>query len=193
MSTTVLAKDIGNTPLEGRYYPTTAMVAYYDVPIPPRIPLHVGQRVTIHTLHDNSSSVDLCPIDQDAPQYFAQEAGVEGEITGIRTMEAGTTEFVVKNEVAFSDVVYAVLAIEHIQGVTVRLSAWKRLLRATVMRPLPETRTVPLELDAVVVPRDANGRTFSAPLCLACGMPSASDEEREVARKERVKGSKRVE
>lgn len=184
MSTTVLAKHKGNDPTEGQHHPIAAVVAYYDIPIPPRTPLRVGQRVNIHTLHDNS---DLCTEMPETPQYFATEAGVEGEITGIRAMEANITEFVVKNEVAFSDVTHAVLAVKHIEGVTVRLGVWKRILRATVLRPLPDTRSVPLELNAVIIPRSADGRTFSAPLCLSCGLPSATDEEKEREWKERMK------
>lgn len=184
MSTTVLAKHKGNDPTEGQYHHTAAVVAYYDVPIPPRVPLHIGQRVNIHTLHDNS---DLYPEDATTPQYFATEAGVEGEITGIRAMEENITEFVVRNEVALSDVVHAVLAVKHIEGVTVRLGTWKRLLRATVLRPLQGTRSIPLELNAVVTPRNTDGRTFSAPLCLSCGLPSATDEEKEAEWKERMK------
>ncbi|KAL1940027.1 hypothetical protein VTO73DRAFT_9362 [Trametes versicolor] len=137
------------------------MVVYYDVPIPPRVPLHLGLRVKLYTLHNKHRRPSEGTA--SAPRYIAVEAGVEGTIVDIRTTEATTTELVVRNEDAFADVTHAVLAIQHIEGVTVCLSAWKKLLRATVLRPLTRTRHIPLERDAEVTLRNPGGKTYSVP------------------------------
>lgn len=180
MTTTVLAKERGTTQTEGRHNPATAMVAFYDVLFRPRIPLHVGQHISIHTLsscYNNTHNQG----DQANPRYVAEESGIVGMITEVRTMEATVTEFVMVNENVELDVAKVVLAIQHVEGETVRLPVWKKLLRATILRPLPETRWIPLEMDATVARMGDRGNTHMAPLCLRCGLPSATSEQREWA------------
>ncbi|KAL1941847.1 hypothetical protein VTO73DRAFT_6847 [Trametes versicolor] len=156
------------------------MVAFYDVLFRPRVPLHIGQHISIHALLPyNGEYSKTCG--QGSPRFLAEDTGIEGTITEVRAMEETVTELVMRNDNAELDVAKAVLAIQHIEGVTVRLPKWKKLLRATILRPLPETRWIPIEPDAAVVKKTTRNEPPIIPLCLRCGLPSATNEQREWA------------
>ncbi|KAI0360391.1 hypothetical protein OH77DRAFT_1418310 [Trametes cingulata] len=149
MISTIYAKERGAAPADDPHTLSTIAI-YYDVAIPPPTPLHTGQKVRIISLIP-------CPTPprQDGtdhpPHYTVREAGVIGTITAVRTMEETITEFAVRNENDQSAATYAYLAIQHIQGQTVQLSLWEAFLRRFVLQPLPQTRNIPLEADAVIL------------------------------------------
>lgn len=145
---TIYAKVRGRAPANLPRGTRVLEVESLDVVIPPLSPLCIGQRVRIHTLerrrnHDGSL----------AAGYTASPAEIEGRITGIRAMELAVTEFIVKNEDYRSTTDHAYLSIQHIHGVTVRLSLWHMALRTLLLPILPHTRHVPLERDTDVTPR----------------------------------------
>lgn len=125
-----------------------ATIAFFDIPVIPRVPLCVGQEVKILALVSCSG---LFPTEgQQAPPYYtAKETGVEGKIVRVRAVDASVTEFVVKNDNTLAGVTHAYLAIQHIQGRTVNLSLGRRILRA-ITRPATAERQIPLELDATI-------------------------------------------
>ncbi|EIW60174.1 uncharacterized protein TRAVEDRAFT_45424 [Trametes versicolor FP-101664 SS1] len=152
MISTILARERGTIPSNILDQPDKRVV-YYDVPIAPRVPLHVGQEVQIHSLIPCNS---LFPED-DHPiptRYTAHPTGISGTVVAMITADSSNTEFVIRNESPWSEITHAYLAIQHIQGVTVQLSAWQRLLRATISRPIPKIRDIPLENNAVVFRSD---------------------------------------
>ncbi|OJT14556.1 hypothetical protein TRAPUB_8889 [Trametes pubescens] len=145
--TTVLAKGRGEAPAEDPLRPSLT-ITFFDVPIVPRTPLHVGQLVHVLSLKPCDG---LFPGEGEKPQrYIAYDSGIMGRIVGIRSMEENITEFVVRNEAEWAREAYAYLAIKHIPGVTVKLGAWKALLRSTIRRPAKATRDIPIEADAIV-------------------------------------------
>ncbi|EIW58332.1 uncharacterized protein TRAVEDRAFT_20369 [Trametes versicolor FP-101664 SS1] len=164
METTVYARETSCIPSENPYHPDT-FVQHFDVPLVPRVPLHVGQRVKIVTLtlhaRDLPANGGYTP-----PCYSAQDSGVVGEVTRVRSTNSAVTEFIVQNENDTSPIIFACLAIQHIQGQTVRMGLWESIIRQIVRPPAPE-RCIPLELDATVVregevprqQRTGNGRT----------------------------------
>ncbi|KAI0349395.1 hypothetical protein OH77DRAFT_1269952 [Trametes cingulata] len=149
MISTIYAKKRGAAPADNPHSLSTITI-YYDVAIPPPVPLHTGQKVRIIALIP-------CPTlprqDEmyDPPHYTVREAGVIGTIVAVRTMETTITEFAVRNENDQSPATYAYLAIQHIQGLTVNLNLWQTIVRTLLLRTLPQTRNIPLELDAVIL------------------------------------------
>lgn len=83
--------------------------------------------------------------------HAAEEAGVEGEIIGICTMELAFTELIVSNKNLRSTIGTAYLAIQHIEGTTVSLGLWRTALRTISLPFLPHTRHIPLETGEIVV------------------------------------------
>lgn len=145
--TTILAKERGAAPAEDPFRPTRT-ITYFDVPIAPLVPLHVGQAVHILSLFPCNG---LFPGEGESPpRYTAFDSGVRGRVIGVRAMDKNITEFVVRNEAEWAREAYAYLAIKHIQGTTVKLGAWRALLRSTIQKPGPATRDIPLETDAIV-------------------------------------------
>ncbi|OJT04483.1 hypothetical protein TRAPUB_4753 [Trametes pubescens] len=151
MTTSILAKATSCIPSENPYHPDT-LVQHFDVPIVPRIPLHVGQRVKILALtpraHTPPHEGRYAP-----PCYTARDSGVIGEVIRVRSTNSAITEFVVHNENDASPVIFACVAIQHIQGQTVRMSLWEKIARYCLRLPAPE-RCIPLELDATIVRED---------------------------------------
>ncbi len=179
MTATILAKETGATPSRRPYEPTTAMVVYYDVPIRPRVPLHVGQKIHIHSLTPANGEETQEQEQGGPPHYWAEETGIEGSISGIRAVEEETVELVVENENVASAAVRAVLTVQYIEGVTVRLGWWARMERAVRPWPLPATRSVPLEVDATVEWKEEPAREEDdIQLCIECGVPCATPEQR---------------
>ncbi|KAI0353363.1 hypothetical protein OH77DRAFT_1373996, partial [Trametes cingulata] len=149
MIATIYAKERGAAPADDPHTLSTITV-YYDVAIPPPTPLHTGQKVRIISL----VPCPTFPNPNDAnepPHYTVRESGIFGTIVAVRTMEETITEFAVQNENDQSAATFAYLAIQHIQGQTVRLSIWESFLREYVLRPLPKTRHIPLERNAVIL------------------------------------------
>ncbi|OJT03795.1 hypothetical protein TRAPUB_5617 [Trametes pubescens] len=149
MINTILAKERASTPINTPTH-SEKRVVYYDIPIRPRVPLHVGQEVEVMTL---KSCQSLFPEDEGhhaPPRYTAHSAGIVGTVIAMAAIDEANTEIVVRNESPWSEVTHAYLAIQHVQDVTVYLSLWQRLLRATILRPIARIREVPLEADAVV-------------------------------------------
>ncbi|EIW52962.1 uncharacterized protein TRAVEDRAFT_53386 [Trametes versicolor FP-101664 SS1] len=145
--TTILAKERGAAPAEDSLCPTPT-AKHFDVPIVPRVPLHVGQMVHILSLFPCNG---LFPgKGEKPPRYTAFDSGVWGKVVEIKSMDRNITEFVVRNEAKWAKEAYAYLAIKHIEGTTVSLGKWRTLLRSTIQRPAPATRDIPLEMDAIV-------------------------------------------
>lgn len=128
--------------------------AHYDVPIMPRIPLHIGLAVSITALHRcrNPSPTPEADLDEDTPCYTSVETDVEGKIVGVRALEKNITELIVENRDRTTATAYAYLAIHHVEGKTVHLPLWLRALRATLHPLLPATRDIPIETDARIRP-----------------------------------------
>ncbi|OJT08503.1 hypothetical protein TRAPUB_686 [Trametes pubescens] len=155
METSILARETSCIPSENPYHPDT-FVQHFDVPIVPRVPLHVGQRVKILTLtlHARAPTADDT---YTPPRYTARDSGVVGEVTRVRSTSSAVTEFIVQNENDTSPIIFACLAIQHIQGQTVRMSLWEKIVRQIIRPPAPE-RCIPLELDAAVIREDETTR-----------------------------------
>lgn len=130
-------------------------IAYYDIVVPPAAPLSIGQRVKVNTLTVIEDPVGDATEIGSQRWYRSSPADVEGEIIGIRTVELAVTEFILRNEVNQSLVEHAYLAIQHIEGVTVRLGLWRRIVRTLALPVLAHTRHVPLERRAVVIEMNA--------------------------------------
>ncbi len=149
MATSILAKETASIPSENPYHPET-LVKHFDVPVVPRIPLHIGQRVRVMALTPAANNPNPNAADEYSPmRYIARYAGVTGEVVRVRATSTAVTEFVVQNEDDASPVVFACIAIQHIQGQTVRLSLWERIWRV-VVRPAAPERCIPLELDITI-------------------------------------------
>lgn len=114
----------------------------YDVIVSPLTPLRIGQCVQIRALRWVRSTDGER---EDWTRYESIPTGVEGRIVGIRTMELATTELIVLNEVDHSEVKHAYLTVQHIEGKTIVLEIWRRILRTLLLPVLPHTRHVPLE------------------------------------------------
>lgn len=147
MSNIILARERLRISADDLHRPA-ATIILFDVPIIPHTPLCVGQDVKILALE---SCAGLFPTEGQykPPYYTTKETGIEGRITRIRAVDATVTEFVVKNGDRFANATYAYVAIQHIQGHTVRLSVGRRILRAAT-RPATGERRIPLELDATI-------------------------------------------
>lgn len=156
MATSILARETASILSENPYHPDT-LVKHFDVPIVPRIPLHIGQRVKILSLTacEGPTDEELAPT-----RYRVQDSGVEGAVVRIKSTSTAVTEFIVQNENDSSPVIFACVAIQHIQGQTVWMGLWDRLLRV-VVRPPPPERCIPLELDAIVIRNPQTTRQWS--------------------------------
>lgn len=151
---TAYALERGRAPALLPHRTRCRSIAYYDVVILPSAPLSIGQRVKIYTLAPIARPGCEGIEDGEQKWYKARPADVEGEIIGIRTMELAVTEFILKNEVNQSLVEHAYLTVQHIQGETVLLDAWRRIARTLALPILSHTRHVPVERTAIVVGDD---------------------------------------
>ncbi|KAI0350000.1 hypothetical protein OH77DRAFT_1150691 [Trametes cingulata] len=161
LPTSIRAKLRGSAPSvdeEGR----EARVAYLDVPIIPRNPLHVGQRVRIFSL---KSCDELFPSEEETTtQYYtAEDMGIWGTITRIRAEEEELVEFVLKNNNIPSATTYAHLTVPRREGLTVTIPAWRRWMGAVLAKPAKATRTITIEDDATIF-KDTTTLNFAAPL-----------------------------
>lgn len=148
-------------------------IAILDVIAPPPIPLRLGLAISIHTVTRWRNGDGTL-----SEEYAAAPMGVEGRIVGIRAMELAVTEFIVSNDDLHSPIESAYLSIRHIHGVTVDLGIWRTILRTLMLPTLQHTRHVPLETEAVIVPRSIainSGRPRYA--CDGTDGPDESDEE----------------
>ncbi|KAI0357476.1 hypothetical protein OH77DRAFT_1422337 [Trametes cingulata] len=149
MIITIYAKERGSAPADDPHQPSTIIV-HYDVPIMPPTPLQTGLKIRILELIP-SPTPPLPTGEHAPPHYTVQETGVVGTIEAIRSMEERITEFAVRNDNDQSPASYAYVAIQHIPGRTTALSLWESIQRRFLLSPLPKTRQIPLEVDAVVL------------------------------------------
>ncbi|EIW61238.1 uncharacterized protein TRAVEDRAFT_44059 [Trametes versicolor FP-101664 SS1] len=147
----VHTKERGSAPSSLPRTPRSLDTISLDVVIPPPSPLRVGARVVIHSLTGCSPQGA-----RGQAEYNAERTGVEGPIVGVRSMELAVTEFIVKNDNLNSTTNYAYLTIQHRQGVTVQLEAWRWVWRTLSLPFLHHTRHVPLDHEAVITPREYN-------------------------------------
>ncbi|KAI9065659.1 hypothetical protein FKP32DRAFT_1567561 [Trametes sanguinea] len=146
------AKERGAAPANAPHSARPMKVVLYDAVIIPRKPVKIGQRVCISNLTkmpDRYTGPYKAP-----PQYESMRTDIAGKVTGVRVFEKGFTEFIVECDVPSSLVRTACVAIPHIEGVTVEISGWYRLARMLLLPLLPETRRIPLEIDAIILPDD---------------------------------------
>lgn len=185
---TVLAKPRGHPAIKGGGENPTETEAYYDVPIIPKIPIKKGQHIQLYTLQECPRIGEEQEQEQkhDTPRgrrYLARKAKVEGTVTNIERSGRGAM-VEIRNELPLASVARAVLVVKDIEGVTVEQGKWKRWwekLWNTRGAKESMTKTVPLELDATIVDKEEGRGAVTIPLCLACGMPSTSDADREWA------------
>ncbi|KAI0677138.1 hypothetical protein C8Q78DRAFT_1073872 [Trametes maxima] len=146
--TTVFAKETGSTLASGqhRYH---ARVAYYEIPIIPSIPLHIGQTICIKTI-THCDPHPLLPAKPPLTQYVATDTGIQGRIIKVSAMRNTTTEFMVRNDLPGPSIAYAFITIHHIQGVTVRLSLWRRLMRSLHVKSRHAANNTHLEPSAII-------------------------------------------
>lgn len=124
--------------------------AHFDVVVTPTIPIYVGQEVQIRSLTLKNPATSPERGGEARKWYVSRPADITGRVVGIRTMELAVTEFIVLNEESQSLVEYAYLTVQHIEGVTVAMEAWRRLVRTALLPLLPHTRHVPIERNAVI-------------------------------------------
>ncbi|OSD06060.1 hypothetical protein PYCCODRAFT_1422984 [Trametes coccinea BRFM310] len=150
------AKERGVAPTGAKNCARLLEVAYYDLVIVPARPIGVGQRVYISKLKKlpNRYAGPHTP----PPQYESCRTDIQGKVVGIRMAERHFTELIVENEITRSLTTTACVAIPHIQGVTIDLNGWWWVLRTTLKFLLPETRRIPMEYDAIVIPDDIEWR-----------------------------------
>ncbi|KAI0362311.1 hypothetical protein OH77DRAFT_42788 [Trametes cingulata] len=146
---TIYAKERGSAPADDPHRPSM-IVVHYDLPTIPPVPLQTGLTIRILALRPSPSPPSLDG-SRGPPHYTITETGVVGTVETIRTMEETVTEFAVKNDNDQSPAAHAYISIQHIPGVTVRLNLWEALCRRVFLPPLPHTRHIPLELDAVIL------------------------------------------
>ncbi|KAI9061454.1 hypothetical protein FKP32DRAFT_1575988 [Trametes sanguinea] len=149
------------------FWPPETSIEHFEVTIAPRVALHVGQKVTVHEIVacDNlfpTTTQSSSPLLPSPPHFTLQDAEIEGTVVEIRPRSAAISEVVVRNEKEWSNVAYAYLAAPHIQGVTVDLTIFERILRQVVILLCGEdSRSIPLERNAIVLRnewRTINGR-----------------------------------
>lgn len=126
---------------------------YFDVTIPPAIPLHVGQRIRIKLLRERTEDDGERGQARGPTKYWSESTNIEGTITAVRTMELAITEFVVRNEDRRSLTEFAYLATPHAEGETVRFEIWRRVARTLLLPLLLHTRQIKIERNADVRPR----------------------------------------
>ncbi|KAI0650252.1 hypothetical protein C8Q79DRAFT_886907, partial [Trametes meyenii] len=119
-------------------------VSFYDVALP-SLPMEVGQWVKIVKIKEGQEYSPLVAENH----YRTQETGIEGSIIGVKAVERDLVEFVVRNETPRSIISHAYLAVPRMEGVTVRLEWWRRILWALLAWTIPKVRTVQLEDNAV--------------------------------------------
>lgn len=151
MCTTIYTLERGRAPSGLPRCARVLQTASYDVFTPPVLPLHVGQTVRILTLATEQGERVLEDGSYRPATYRAALTGVEGTITAVRTMELAITEFIVKNEDPYSQIAYAYVTVQHIQGATVNLSYLQRALRTLLLPFLSHTRHAPLVEDAKIL------------------------------------------
>ncbi|KAI0360655.1 hypothetical protein OH77DRAFT_707267 [Trametes cingulata] len=149
MIITVYAKERGSAPADNPHHPST-IIAHYDAPIPPPIPLQTGQKIRILELVP-SPPPPLPGGENAPPHYTVRDTGIVGTVEAVRSMEEAIIEFAVKNENDLSPATYAYISTPYIPGKTVRLQPWEMLRRALLLPPLLRTRHIPLETNAVVL------------------------------------------
>ncbi|KAI0360563.1 hypothetical protein OH77DRAFT_1445474 [Trametes cingulata] len=146
--TTIFAKEMGSAPSAGRNGQETRVI-YLDVPIIPREPIHVGQRVRILALIPCD---EFFPSEEEtsATYYTAEDMGVWGTLVRVRAEEEETVEFVLENDNIRSTTTHAHLTVPRKEGLMIRTPLWRRWLGALTARPAKATRTVLIEDDATV-------------------------------------------
>ncbi|KAI0659795.1 hypothetical protein C8Q70DRAFT_981338 [Cubamyces menziesii] len=145
----VLAKLRGRAPVSRANSSRITDVMFLDLPILPTAPIRLGSRVYVCILTPSEEAQNGALDDEDegnhAPRYLAESTNIAGRVTGIRAMEATLTELAIRNEVGESKTEYAYLTIPHLEGITVSLPLWMRILR-WILRPLlANTRQLPIE------------------------------------------------
>ncbi|OJT03431.1 hypothetical protein TRAPUB_5850 [Trametes pubescens] len=145
---TILVKPRATIATQNPHSPK-ANISLFDVVIAPRIPIQVGQRVQLLALDPcddlfPSRSLPTCS------HYTTMETGVIGVVEGIRAMEEEVIEFVVKNNNSTSSTTHALLAVQRIQGKTVKISLWERVRHALLAPHPPTLRKVLLETNTIV-------------------------------------------
>ncbi|KAI0326319.1 hypothetical protein GY45DRAFT_1259283, partial [Cubamyces sp. BRFM 1775] len=76
---------------------------------------------------------------------------VSGRVVGVKAMEKEVTELIVRSHDSTERVEFAVVAVQHVEGVTIRFEWWRRLLREAMSRWLPNIRNIPLAIEAILI------------------------------------------
>lgn len=127
-------------------------MACYDVIVIPDAPLKIGERVEIRPITEVEGRNGRNGI-QGARHYVVERAEVKGKIVGIRAMEKEVTEFIVKNDEWMETAEHALVSVQHVQGVTVDLGWWGRLVRWALSGWALTLRRIPLETEFVLIER----------------------------------------
>ncbi|KAI0645433.1 hypothetical protein C8Q79DRAFT_872946, partial [Trametes meyenii] len=119
-------------------------VGFYDVALP-SLPMEVGQWVEIVKIKEGQ---EYSPLEAEN-HYRTQKTGIEGPIIGVKAVESDLVEFVVRNETPGAIVSHAYLTVPKIDGVTMHLEWWRRVLWAMVNWTIPKVRTAQYEDNAI--------------------------------------------
>ncbi|KAI0657001.1 hypothetical protein C8Q70DRAFT_1056246 [Cubamyces menziesii] len=144
---TVLAKVSGRAQTHTEDDEPEFHTTYLDVPILPTAPIQVGSRVRVVYLEPKPRDLGRTRNYRNEPKYVAYTSDIHGTVIGVRAMEEKITEFVLVNENEASRTRYAYMAVPHIEGTTVRLPLWLRVVRWFVLAAVapPSTRQIPIE------------------------------------------------
>ena len=142
---TVLTKPRGKTQTLALYEQEPTEIVYLDVPIIPTSPITLGSSVQIYALELNPRRSFSAHESCDDAKYMARPMNIHGTIMGVRTMDPEVTELVLRNNDEQGKIKYAYISLPHVEGVTIRLPMWMRLLRWIVVKLVPRTRRIPLE------------------------------------------------
>lgn len=160
----IFARERSRIPTEDANGRRTLYNIHYDIPIAPRIPLHIGLLVRVIALEasaptpSDGNELNTAPAgrwEDQPPHYSATSTNIVGKVIGIRSLEKSITELVVKNEDSTTTTAYAYLAIHHAEGRTISLPLTMRILRAVLSPLLLATRDVPIEGNAVITADDS--------------------------------------
>ncbi|KAI0656072.1 hypothetical protein C8Q70DRAFT_922230 [Cubamyces menziesii] len=141
----ILTKRRGETPTHALRDAGQTVITHLDMPIIPTAPMEIGSNVQVYDLELNPRDAVRHQRGEEEAKYLARPTDILGEIIGVRTAEAEVTELVLKNKNKQSKIKYAYIAIPHIEGVTICLPTWAKIVRWIASKLTPQTRRIPLE------------------------------------------------
>ncbi|KAI0667432.1 hypothetical protein C8Q78DRAFT_929549, partial [Trametes maxima] len=122
--TIVYAKLRGSAPANNPQNYRILDVRFYDIIANPPTPLHVGQKVDIRELYTEQEGYSIA----GTGELQAKKSGVDGTIEGVRLVDNSTVKFVVRNKTPRSLISHAHILIPRINGETVALEWWRKIL-----------------------------------------------------------------